>query len=64
MPRDVYPDYIWPDSCNGPGVVMSGKTAGELVTGAQREDTQPKVYIEDVFMFRHRGREVRNFGHR
>ena len=51
MPQDLYPADFWPNYCVGQGVVMSGAIAGDLVAGAFREDTQPKVYIEDVFMF-------------
>lgn len=47
----VFPDEYWPDYCSGAGVVMSSETAGTLVEGALRNDTNPKIWVDDCFMY-------------
>jgi hypothetical protein len=51
VPHDVYPDNHWPDYCNGAGVVMNRSTAGLLVKGALDDDINPKIWIDDVFVY-------------
>lgn len=47
----VWPDPYWPDYCSGAAVIMNKQTAQQLVAGALDDNVNPKLFIDDVFVY-------------
>jgi beta-1,3-galactosyltransferase 1 len=46
----VYPDQFYPDYCLGPGYLLSPNTVPLLYDSIMSKNTQPKLWIDDVFI--------------
>ena len=50
VPKEVYPNETYPDYCLGPGYLLPPKTVPLLHQHIMSNDSQPRLWIDDVFI--------------